>query len=40
MCVLTSFQTFLDDCADAYVSVAKNTSMTGQQITVDAGVAI
>ncbi|KAK5196667.1 hypothetical protein LTR99_005457 [Exophiala xenobiotica] len=30
-------QTFLDDCADAYVSAAKNTSMTGQEITVDAG---
>jgi len=33
-------ETFLDDCADAYISAAKNTSMTGQQITVDAGLAI
>ncbi|KIW49077.1 hypothetical protein PV05_10791 [Exophiala xenobiotica] len=33
-------ETFLDDCADAYVSAAKNTSMTGQEITVDAGLTI
>lgn len=26
--------TDLDDCADAYVLIAKNGSMTGQQITV------
>jgi len=29
-----SRQTLLDDCADAYISAAKNTSMTGQQIVV------
>ncbi|KPM38665.1 hypothetical protein AK830_g7898 [Neonectria ditissima] len=33
-------ETYLDDCADAYISLAKNTSMTGQQITVDAGLTI
>jgi len=27
-------QTDLDDCAEAYISAAKNTSMTGQQIVV------
>jgi hypothetical protein len=35
--IVPMVQTFLDDCADAYVSAAKNTSMTGQEITVDAG---
>ncbi|KAK7416720.1 hypothetical protein QQX98_005046 [Neonectria punicea] len=33
-------ETYLDDCADAYISLAKHTSMTGQQITVDAGLTI
>jgi len=27
-------ETFLDDCADMYISLAENTSMTGQQIAV------
>lgn len=27
-------QVFLDDCADMYVSLSKNTSMTGQQIVI------
>jgi hypothetical protein len=27
-------QTKLDDCADAFIAVATNTSMTGQQIVV------
>lgn len=26
--------TDLDDCADAFVMIAKNTSMTGQMVTV------
>ncbi|KAM0263728.1 hypothetical protein ACHAQJ_001042 [Trichoderma viride] len=30
-------ETDLDDCADAFVSAAKNTSMTGQEIIIDAG---
>ncbi|KAE8351292.1 hypothetical protein BDV28DRAFT_137456 [Aspergillus coremiiformis] len=30
-------ETYLDDCADAYVTLAKNTSATGQQLTIDAG---
>ncbi|TID13683.1 NAD(P)-binding protein [Venturia nashicola] len=29
--------TDLDECADMYVAIAKNTSMTGQKIAVDAG---
>jgi len=29
--------TDLDECADIYISIAKNTSMTGQRIAVDAG---
>ncbi|WYZ42150.1 hypothetical protein EsH8_V_001045 [Colletotrichum jinshuiense] len=33
-------ETFLDDCADAYISAAQNTSMTGQEIAVDAGLTI
>ncbi|KAJ4540578.1 hypothetical protein HRR83_007866 [Exophiala dermatitidis] len=33
-------ETYLEDCADAYISTAKNTSMTGQQIVVDAGMVI
>ncbi|EEQ87822.1 hypothetical protein RJZ56_002278 [Blastomyces dermatitidis] len=27
----------LDDCADIFITIAKNTSMTGQQIQVDSG---
>lgn len=27
-------ETFLDDCADTYTSIAENTSMTGQRIAV------
>ncbi|MCJ1460902.1 hypothetical protein MMC28_011284 [Mycoblastus sanguinarius] len=30
-------ETKLEDCADAYVAAAKNSSMTGQNIQVDAG---
>ncbi|KAF2027860.1 short chain dehydrogenase/reductase [Setomelanomma holmii] len=30
-------ETFLDDCVDAFVMLAKNTSMTGMRIQVDAG---
>ncbi|KAF1849616.1 short-chain dehydrogenase/reductase-like protein SDR [Cucurbitaria berberidis CBS 394.84] len=30
-------ETFLDDCAAAFVMLAKNTSMTGMRIQVDAG---
>ncbi|KAH8703716.1 NADP(+)-dependent dehydrogenase [Talaromyces proteolyticus] len=30
-------ETYLDDCADVYVSLSKNTSITGQQIVVDSG---
>ncbi|CZR60146.1 probable dehydrogenases with different specificities (related to short-chain alcohol dehydrogenases) [Phialocephala subalpina] len=30
-------ETYLDDCADAFISLAKNNSMTGQQIIVDSG---
>lgn len=30
-------EVFLDDCAETYVMLAKNTSMTGAKITVDAG---
>ncbi|KAF1955466.1 short chain dehydrogenase/reductase [Byssothecium circinans] len=33
-------ETFLDDCADAFVMLAKNTSMTGMRIQVDAGLNI
>jgi NAD(P)-dependent dehydrogenase (short-subunit alcohol dehydrogenase family) len=29
--------TSLDDCADAFVMLARNTSMTGMRIQVDAG---
>ena len=32
--------TKLDDCADVYVMLAKNTSMTGQNVQVDAGLNI
>ncbi|KAH8730343.1 short chain dehydrogenase/reductase [Phaeosphaeriaceae sp. PMI808] len=30
-------ETYLEDCADAFVMLAKNTSMTGMRIQVDAG---
>lgn len=30
-------EVFLDDCADAYVLLVRNTSMTGAKITVDSG---
>jgi len=30
-------ETYLQDCADAFVMLAKNTSMTGMRIQVDAG---
>ncbi|OCL07250.1 NAD(P)-binding protein [Glonium stellatum] len=33
-------ETDLDDCANAFVMIAKNTSMTGQKIQVDAGLYI
>lgn len=33
-------ETLLDDCADAYISAAKNSSMTGQQIVIDSGLVI
>ncbi|KAF2004850.1 short-chain dehydrogenase/reductase-like protein SDR [Amniculicola lignicola CBS 123094] len=33
-------ETFLQDCADAFVMLAKNTSMTGMRIQVDAGLQI
>ncbi|MCJ1415779.1 hypothetical protein MMC32_002112 [Xylographa parallela] len=33
-------ETLLDDCADAFIMAAKNTSMTGQNIQIDSGLAI
>ncbi|KAB8230078.1 hypothetical protein BDV23DRAFT_156342 [Aspergillus alliaceus] len=33
-------ETYLDDCADAYINLAKNTSATGQQLTIDAGLSL
>jgi len=33
-------ETLLDDCADAFIATAKNSSMTGQQIVVDSGLVI
>ncbi|KAH7125394.1 short chain dehydrogenase/reductase [Dendryphion nanum] len=30
-------EVFLDDCADAYLLLARNTSMTGVKVTVDSG---
>lgn len=30
-------QTFLDDCADAFIALAKNASVTGELTKVDAG---
>jgi len=32
--------TDLSECADMYIAIAKNTSMTGQRIAVDAGLNI
>lgn len=37
---LLKMETDLEDCADAYVAAAKNTSMTGQNIQIDAGLAM
>lgn len=31
-------ETYLQDCVDAFIMLAKNTSMTGMRIQVDAGV--
>lgn len=33
-------ETYLDDCADAFVTLAKNNSVTGQAMTVDAGLVV
>jgi len=33
-------ETKLDDCADAFIAAAKNTSMTAQKIQVDSGLYI
>lgn len=33
-------ETFLEDCADAFISLAKNNSTTGQQIVVDSGLVL
>ncbi|KAJ5812687.1 hypothetical protein N7474_008988 [Penicillium riverlandense] len=33
-------ETDLEDCADQFISIAKNTSMTGQEIVVDSGLAM
>jgi enoyl-[acyl-carrier-protein] reductase (NADH) len=33
-------ETYLEDCADAFVMLAKNSSMTGMRIQVDAGLNI
>ncbi|MCJ1475319.1 hypothetical protein MMC13_003981 [Lambiella insularis] len=33
-------ETMLDDCADAFIMAAKNSSMTGQNIQIDSGLAI
>jgi len=30
-------ETDLEDCADMYVAIAKNSSMTGQRVQVDSG---
>jgi hypothetical protein len=30
-------ETYLEDCVDAFVMLARNTSMTGMRIQVDAG---
>jgi NAD(P)-dependent dehydrogenase (short-subunit alcohol dehydrogenase family) len=37
---VSTSQTDLQDCADMFVSLAKNTSITGQHIQVDSGLAI
>lgn len=31
-------ETMLDDCVDAFITLARNTSMTGMKIQVDAGI--
>lgn len=31
---LTNAQVYLDDCADVFVALAQNTSMTGQDVIV------
>ncbi|KAF2659762.1 NAD(P)-binding protein [Lophiostoma macrostomum CBS 122681] len=33
-------ETYLDDCANVYISIAENTSLTGQAITVDSGLTL
>jgi hypothetical protein len=33
-------EVYIQDCVDAYVMLAQNTSMTGMRIQVDAGLAI
>jgi len=33
-------ETILQDCADSFVMLAKNTSMTGAKVQVDAGLNI
>ncbi|KAF3067525.1 hypothetical protein CFAM422_008527 [Trichoderma lentiforme] len=33
-------ETDLDDCADLFITAAKNTSMTGQQIAIDSGIVL
>lgn len=33
-------ETYLDDCVDVYIMLAKNTSFTGQAVQVDAGLVI
>jgi hypothetical protein len=33
-------ETHLQDCADAFVAIARNTSMTGQKMQIDAGLNI
>lgn len=33
-------ETDLDDCADAFIAAAKNSSMTGQNIQIDSGLAM
>lgn len=36
-CKLILEQTSLEDCADAFVATARNSSMTGQNIQIDSG---
>ena len=33
-------ETYLQDCADAFIMLAKNSSMTGMKVQVDAGLNI